>query len=534
MGKRAAELILIFIILALGAFAYLNSLLGAFIWDDAALIVTNPHIRDLGYIPRLFMENVYHQDMIGRFYRPVLMAAFALDYKSWGLEPFGYHLTNVLIHLVNAVLVFNIILLVFRRKSLAFLTAVFFVLHPVQTEAVTYISGRADPLSAFFCLVSLMFFIERSLPGGGHHRFGRSYYALSTVFFIFGLLTKESAAFLPFIFILYEACFRKFRFSDLFKYIPFAAVLCVYAFVRHMALLNVKDVSMVGDFAPLFNRLLTIPPVIVTYIRLLFFPAGLHMERSDFLFDPVASFLDPRFISSSLFLIAFGIAIWLIRRRSSPVLFGFTWFILSLLPVLNIRPINAFSAEHWLYFPSIGFFLGASAAFLGALNFKPLKPYIVCFLIVICAILGALTVKQNYVWRSSVILYKYTLRFSPQSARVHANLGVAYFNLRLYKEAEAEYLEAIRLDPFSRYTFFHYLNLGVLYGAMGQEGKALSAYEKAIAITPDMPLAYMFTGNIYHRRGDFKTARKFWNRALEINPAYTAVEEKLIKTKGKW
>ncbi len=528
MGKRTAELILILIILALGAFAYLNSLLGAFIWDDAALIVTNPHIRDLGYIPRLFMENVYHQDMIGRFYRPVLMAAFALDYKSWGLEPFGYHLTNVLIHLVNAVLVFNIILLIFRRKSLAFLTAVFFVLHPVQTEAVTYISGRADPLSAFFCLVSFMFFIERSASGGG--RSGRSYYAASTVFFIFALFTKESAAILPFIFILYEACFRKFRLKDLYRYIPFAAVLCVYALVRHIALLNVKNISMVSDFAPLFNRLLTIPPVIVTYIRLLFFPAGLHMERSDFLFNPVVSFFDPRLISSSLFLIAFGIAMWLIRRRSSSVLFGFAWFMLSLLPVLNIRPINAFAAEHWLYFPSIGFFLGASAAFLGALNFKPFRPYIVSLLIVICAILGVLTIRQNCVWRDPVIFYKYTLRFSPQSARVHTNLGVAYFNLKLYKEAEREYLEAIRLDPFSRHTFFHYLNLGVLYGAMGQEDKALSAYENAIVVTPDMPWAYRFTGNIYYRRGDFKTARKFWNRALEINPAYTAAEESAIGT----
>jgi len=101
---------------------------------------------------------------------------------------------------------------------------------------------------------------------------------------------------------------------------------------------------------------------------------------------------------------------------------------------------------------------------------------------------------------------------------------VAYFNLKLYKEAEKEYLEAIRLDPFSRHTFFHYLNLGVLYGAMGQEDKALSAYENAIVLTPDMPLAYRFTGNIYYRRGDLRTARKFWNRALELNPACTAEE----------
>ncbi|MDP2943632.1 MAG: tetratricopeptide repeat protein, partial [Candidatus Omnitrophota bacterium] len=516
MGKRTADLILIFIVLILGATVYLNSLLGTFIWDDVPLIVTNLHIRDLGYIPRLFLENIYHQDMMGRFYRPVLMAAFALDYKSWGLDPFGYHFTNVLIHLSNAVLVFNIILLLFGRRPLAFLTAVFFILHPVQTEAVTYISGRADPLAAFFCLVSFMFFIEHFPSGDGVSK--RLYYAASILFFVFGLLTKEVTAFLPFIFILYEACSGKFRAKALYKYIPLAAVLCVYAFIRHIALLNVKNVSIVSDFTPLFSRLLTIPSVIVTYFKLLLFPAGLHMERSDFLLDPVVSFLDPRFIISSVFLITFGIVIWLIRNRSKPVFFGFLWFILSLLPVLNIRPINAFVAEHWLYFPSIGFFMAASAIFLGALNLKPLRPYIISFLIIICAFLGALTIRQNYVWRDPVIFYKYTLRFSPQSARVHTNLGVAYSNLKLYKEAEKEYLEAIRLDPFSRHTFYHYLNLGALYDAMEKEDKALSTYEKAIAINPNLPLAYRFMGNICYRRGKYQEAIKFYKKAAEITP----------------
>ena len=515
MGKRTTDLILIFIILVLGAIVYLNSLLGTFIWDDIPLIVTNLHIRDIGYIPRLFTENIYHQDMIGRFYRPVLMAAFALDYKSWGLEPFGYHLTNFLLHLANAVLIFNIVLLIFGRRSLAFLTALFFVLHPVQTEAVAYISGRADPLSAFFCLVSLMFFIEHFGRDGSSKRL---YYAASALFFVFGLLTKEIVALLPFIFILYEACFGKFRLKGLYKYIPFAGILCAYAFVRHIALLNVKNVSLVSDFSPLFSRLLTIPSVVVTYFKILLFPVGLHMERSDFVLDPVVSLPDPRFIISSIFLIAFGIVLWLIRKRHKAVLFGFLWFILSLLPVLNISPINAFVAEHWLYFPSVGFFLAASYIFLGAFNFRSIRLCILSFLIVICALLGVLTIRQNYVWRDPVIFYKYTLRFSPQSARVHTNLGVAYSNLKLYKEAEREYLEAIHLDPFSRHTFYHYLNLGALYDATGKEDEALSTYEKAIAINPSLPLAYRFTGNIYYRRGKYQEAIKFYKKATEITP----------------
>lgn len=516
--KRSSQLVLILAIVILGAFVYLNALLGTFIWDDVALIVTNLHIRDLGYIPRLFAENIYHQDMIGRFYRPLLMSTFALDYEYWGLDPFGYHLTNICLHLANAVLIFNIILLIFGRRPLAFLTALFFVLHPVQTEAVTYISGRADPLAAFFCLVSFMFFIEHFGRDGVSRRL---YSAVSVLFFTFGLLTKETVAFFPFILILYEASFGKerFKFKDLYKYLPIAGVICVYALVRHIALLNVRNISIVGDFVPLFNRLLTIPAVVVAYFKLLLFPAGLHMERSDFLLDPVISFLDPRFIASSVFIIALGMVIWLVRKRSKPIFFGSIWFILSLLPVLNIRPINAFVAEHWLYFPSIGFFLAASAVFLGALDLKSIRLCILSFLIVICVMLGALTIRQNYVWRNPVIFYKYTLRFSPQSARVHTNLGVEYLNLKLYKEAEKEYLEAIRLDPFGKHTFYHYLNLGLLYDRSGKEDMALKTYEKAAKINPNLPLAYRFAGNIYSRRGKYQDAIKFYKRATEITPS---------------
>ncbi len=516
-SKAPQSLIMSAAIFILGGLVYLNSLLNLFVWDDVILVLGNLHIRNLAYIPRLFIENIYHQEMTGCFYRPILISTFALDFRFWGLEPFGYHLTNIILHLSTSVLVYYFISRIVNSQKIAFLTALFFVLHPIQTEAVTYISGRADLLAAFFCISSLVFFSEY-LRGGGWTR--RLYYAASVLCFLLGLLSKETAAIFPLVFILYESCFgdKKFKLKDLVKYLPIAGVLCAYVFIRSELLANVKNASLVGDYVSLSGRLLSIPPVIMTYLKLLVFPVNLHMERMDYVFDYPASFFDHRVIVSALFLSLIGIFIWLNRKRSRVVFFGFFWFILNLLPVLNIVPINAFVAEHWLYLPSIGFFLIAATVCAKLLEFKYLKLYITVILIDIFLFFGALTIRQNYVWRNPVTFYRYTLKYSPQSARLHTNLGIIYFDLKLYKEAESEYLEALRIQPVGPGAAYTCINLGTLYDALDKKGEAVKAYKRAIELMPGNPLPYNYAGQFYYMQGKYKEAIKLYKKSVELAP----------------
>jgi len=508
----------VLVIVISGILSYLNSLLNPFIWDDVHLVSANLHIRNLSYIPRLFFENVYHQDMIGKFYRPVLMSSFSLDYHLWGPDPFGYHVSNILIHLGNALLVYGLIRLIFRRELLAFLTAMLFVLHPVQTEAVTYISGRGDPLAAFFCLLSLYFFIAYA-DFSGYRR--RLYFGASALAFLLALFSKESATILPLVLIFYEACFRRdgLRGKRSAKYATYFAILLIYGIIRYFVLLDVKDTMMAGKFLPLLDRFYLIPPIIVIYLKLLLWPVGLHMERSDFLFDRPQYFFDHRVIFALLLLTIVTAIVWSGRKRHKEVFFGFGWFLLSLTPFLNIIPINAFIAEHWLYFPSIGFFLLASSLIISFFRFDSIKLCTASFIIVVLAMLGTLTIGQNYIWRSPVAFYKYTLKFSPKSTRLRINLGTEYFNLGLYKDSERELKAALAAEPAGLYVHSAYINLGSALYWQGKKKEAFEAYDKAIQANPVSPLGYWYMANTFFLDGQTKKAIEFYRKTVGLTPS---------------
>lgn len=514
MFRRLSALVIVIS----GAISYLSSLLNPFIWDDVHLVSANLHIRNLSYIPRLFLENVYHQDMIGKFYRPVLMGSFSLDYHLWGPDPFGYHVTNILIHIGNALLVYGLIRLIFRRELLAFLTAMLFVLHPVQTEAVTYISGRGDPLAAFFCLLSLYFFISYA-DFGGYRR--KLYFGASVLSFLLALFSKESSAILLPVLIFYEACFRRegLKGKRSAKYAAYLAVLLIYGITRYFVLLDVKDTMLVGRFLPLLNRLYLIPPIIVTYLKLLLWPAGLHMERSDFLFGRPQYIIDHRVIFAFLLLTAVAAIIWSQRKRHKEIFFGFGWFLLALLPFLNIIPINAFVAEHWLYFPSIGFFLLASSLIIGLFRFDSIKLCVASFIIVVLGVLGMLTVRQNYIWRNPVAFYKYTLEFSPASTRLRINLGTEYFNRGLYKDAERELKAALVAEPAGLYVHSAYINLGSSLYWQGKKKEAFEAYDNAIKADPVSPLGYWYMANTFFLDGQTQKAIEFYRRTVALAPS---------------
>ena len=516
-SRDISSFIAVAVILFAGAATYVNSLLNPFIWDDIALIVRNFHIGDLGYVPRLFLEGSYHQDIMGNFYRPLLMASFALDFRYWALEPFGYHLVNLFLHLSNALLVYCLVWLLSKKKTVPFLAALLFAVHPVHTEAVTYISGRGDPLAAFFSLLSLLCFIKFTGQEGVRKT---AFYIVSVVFFAIAVFTKESALVLPAFFALYSACFAedKPRFSSAVSYMPLLAVMALFLYIRHLALAGIGDAGSYISTMPLSCRLLTAPAVIVEYIKILVVPAGLHMERMDFLYNPVASVMDPRFLIPSVFIVSSALALVFWHKRPKMLLFGTAWFMMGLLPFINIIPINAFVAEHWLYFPSIGFFIAVSVLLDRLAQFKSIKLCVKAFIAVLVLMLSALTIKQNHIWGDPVSFYKYTLAYSPESSRLHTNLGIEYFNRGFFDKAESEYMESLRLEPDGKNTVYHLLNLAALYYHQGREDEAFDAYKKAIAADPLVPVTYANLGDIYYRKGKYKDSVSMFRKALEIAP----------------
>ncbi|MBU1912055.1 MAG: glycosyltransferase family 39 protein, partial [Candidatus Omnitrophica bacterium] len=254
--KITARTHILFIALII-VIVFSNSLKNNFAWDDKFLIVNNPHIKDPVYISRIFNNQLYEGDgMHSNFYRPVQLFSFMIDYCIWKLNPFGYHLTSLLLHIVNSALVYIIILAISASPYMAFITASLFSIAPAISGITFYTPARSDLLMALFLFLSIWFFIRYTQKGKG------LLYALSVISFGLSLGCKEMAVMLPFLLAL--EIFRNPK-KDKAPYkllFPYLAVLLVYALLRATIFNFAKGANAVIDLSfpatlPLWVRLLT-------------------------------------------------------------------------------------------------------------------------------------------------------------------------------------------------------------------------------------------------------------------------------------
>lgn len=408
-------------IIVLGILAYRSSLFGDFVLDDLTLVVINLHIRDLSNAAQLFFENIgagIGQQVSSAFYRPLQILSYAVDHRFWGLNYAGYHLTNVVLHILAALSVFQFTRMITRKETLSFFAAAVFAVHPANTEAVSYISGRADPLSALFvflCLICYIKYLDTS---------DVKYYILFPLCYFCALMSRESGLMLPAYILLYHFSFRRevTRKLALKLAYPLLAVTAVYLLMRSVAL-N----SMLPHYhaAALPERLAGFFAAFAGYIRILFMPYGLHMEYG----RKVFYFNDPRVIIG---LLLFALCVYFIfnRRKARGEAFFFAaWFIAGLIPVSNIFPMGAYMAEHWLYLPSVGFYAVIASAVV-----RLPKAAAVALSAVILLGLTAATAKHNRYWADPEVFYTRTLEYSPDSARIRTYLDIHNELKRLEKK----------------------------------------------------------------------------------------------------
>ena len=539
------------------AIVYGNSVKNEFVFDDRHLVEKNLFIRDSENLPMLFKTGLHHFENVfqgeGTFYRPMIGVTYMIDYFLYALDPFGYHLSNILWHVFAAFLVYILIRLIFREFIIGAVTSVFFLIHPVQTEAVTYISGRADLVVTVFILLYLVFF-ALDLQKARRSDFLTLEFIISNLALLFAFLSKEiSMIALPLallVFYMYRNREGKSKQPNfLYPYIAsFIVLLLIYFKFRSNAL---------GDWTyerlplPLAERIMSTILVIPEYFRILLFPFGLHMERTVTL---PSSFLDLRLLSSFLFLLAICAIAIIYSKKSQGIFFGTTWVLVSIFPFLNIIPLNAAMAEHWLYIPLIGFsFLAAyiMRTVYRKINGKFLKAASILFFCTIMSVYGVLTVRQNTYWRDGVTFYERTLAFSPGSIRcignlaniytdrgehkkavdlfrkgidanpkeyqLYNNLANVYANTGDYRQAEETLLAAIKINPKAS---FPYNNLGVIYEEQGKTASAEDAYKNAIRLDDNFYEAYYNLGTLLYQQGRIKEAKEHLARVEDINPGY--------------
>ena len=433
------------------AVAYLNSFRGVFQYDDYNVIVDNGGVHAWGaYLAGL-----------PRGIRPFLKFTYTLNWTS-GLGLFGFHLVNAGLHAANAVMLF---LLASRvggpsvSRFAALLPALLFAVHPVQTEAVTYISGRSVSLMAFFYLGSLLAWLR------GRERGSRLLlYAASPALFLLAVASKEVALTLPFALLLCGAARRDgtgWVETLRAQAVHWVLLLALAAlFLSHVGYGRLLEACFAIRGAS--ANLLTQVHGIGYLLSRLVMPHALNIDPD----LPVHAVGSPVPLPGALLLAALLAAgiVGLIKR--SPAGFGILWFFLHLVPTNSFIPRLDVANEPQLYLASWGLFLAVAAGADLLREKRGARRVTTAVAAVLVVALGALTVSRNAVYRSEVALWEDSVRRSPGKARGWNNLGYAYEQAGRFRDAEAAYLRALRVDPG------HPLARGNLRGVRGRTDPA--------------------------------------------------------------
>lgn len=472
-------------IFAFGLAAYANCFSNQFLYDDEHYVQKNPYIRDFSHWKELLTQNVgAGVQRPDNFYRPMQMLAYTAVYQLGGLDVFGFHLLNFLLHIANAFLVYLLVYLLLKNEEAAFAASLLFAVHPIHTEAVTYMNGTADPLGAFFGLLTLLLYLRSSG--------GKGFYAASLLCLAAALLSKETMVVLPVLIIVLdifrgESPLRKWK-----TYVPYFALFGIYMTLRCTVFNFTQSLNLFQESniytQNLHYRLFTFLASLGEYYTLLLMPLDLKYDR------PLTIFLspwDPPVLCSMLLLL---LLVWLAWRslRGERVLFlGIAWFFLALGPVSGIIPINGVTMEHWLYFPSIGAFL-----IVGYLLTKLNRNMSLILLLAAALLLTWRTTIRNRDWSDPITFYTKILQHNPSVARVRNNLAMAYTHEGRPDLAEEQYRMAIALED--RYPETHH-NLGLLYANKGMIREAIAEFEKALAINPNFFHSRRVLDEIYRK-----------------------------------
>lgn len=463
----------ILIIVAAVFMVYLNALRNDFVFDDKFLCVENEIIRDVKNIPKIFGSEFQISETNTGFYRPLVILSLLVDYQIWGLTSVGFHLTNIILHLLTVILIYFFVLNLFKDGRVSFWASLLFAIHPVHASNIAWISGRGDVLCALFYMLSLFLFIKS----------GKSvlYFLGSLISFFFALISKEMAASLPLIIALYLFCFQekeegKSRWPGFLQQcLPYFLVLFVYFLIRAFVIGQAIKHVLIAEELP--YRMMTMADVVVKYIGLLIFPAQLNIF---YLTSLITTIINSQFIFAAFLIVTILVIAIKLYNRHRGIFFAVFWFFITLIPISNIIPLPlTMMTEYWIYIPSIGFCI-----LIGLIVIKITLWQRGAFLL-LCGFLlaGSLTIISiNRTWRNELIFYTRMTTYAPQYFLGHYNLGNAYFKMSKNDLAIQEYKKAIELNPDYMST---YINLGGVYNIQHSFDEAIALFKKALEINPD-------------------------------------------------
>jgi len=560
------------IILCLGLAIYSNTIQVPFVFDDEYYIELNPAVHDFRcFLEPSLVEQWIAQGRLDQNFRTRRVAVLSLAVNYWlhGFNVQGYHLFNLCLHLSNSLLLYWLVLLTLRTPLFmrmltpergkrsgppaALLVALFFVAHPVQTEAVTYICQRFTSMATLFYLLALDLFIawrldpvRPPLAEGAGRVGGRTYrpalYGLAVASTLLAMFSKEIAFTLPLMIVVYDVMFfGKFAAKRLWSVLPFLATMAIIPAITLGEGANFEDMARLstaftknGADNEALTYLFTQFRVIITYLRLLLVPIN---QNLDYDFARSAGFFQAPVLASFAFLTllsAVGIYFYWRSVRLPDgqggwhrlLAFGICWFFLTLSVESTIIPLKDVLFEHRLYLPSVGFLLAglAGLSILRARQTRGRSTGMICLLLSILAVMALATYARNDLWRDPIALWEDSARKSPDKFRPHYNLGKEYVKNDLFVEAEQEFLRAVEIDDQKAKA---QMSLGALYVRVGQPARAIAYLERAASLDQYNPDIYHNFGIAYYGTGDYRAAARAFQQVLALNPSDQDARQRL-------
>ena len=546
------------VLILLGAIVYSNTFNVPFILDDETQIVRNPVIKDPKFIlDPLKLKHDHHdfpnsQDYQGISRNRIIgYITFAVNYNINDLDVAGYHFVNLVIHVINSLLIYYLLIITFKTtyfmdatgedhlntcilyNVISFFAAALFIVHPVQTQAVTYIVQRFTSLATTFYVLSFVLYAKFRLSGSTPKAV--IYYLLSIMSAALAMMTKEISFTLPVLIALYEFILCNGDFKKRLLYVaPFSLTMLIIPInliqTGYLSGNFINSVSMAAQETTEISRfdyLITQFRVVITYIRLLFIPVW---QNIDYDYTIFRSLIDVQVFTSLLFhLLIICIAIYLVIRGRNKqngyallISFGVFWFYIANSVESSIIPIRDVIFEHRIYLPSIGFFIAIVTAVVSIRHTNIIShTYInklMLFFTSIIVIFAVMTYSRNTLWQDEVGLWKDVVSKSPSKSRPYNMLGMSYYKKGLYEDAIRSYKKAIEIKP--DYYDAHN-NLGIAFIKTGRFEEGTREIQTAYA------KGHYDAGRYYIEKGQYENAIREFKLAIKGMPYYAEAHNDL-------
>ena len=515
LRSHAGSLALVAVLL-LTIIVFSNSVQNGFIntWDDDVYILDNDYIRDFSLQGiRSIFTTFYAAN-----YHPFTTLSWAIEYRLFGLNPSAYHATNLAFHLLNTILVFRLILLLTRRTEAATIVALFFAIHPLHVESVSFLSQRKDVLYAAFYLgsvISYIHFIKKD------EKF--LFMIMSLLFFLFSLLSKSMAVTLPLLLLLVDYYLKRpFTRKGAYQKIPFFVLSLIFGIVAILSQKAYGAITHLPSFS-LLEKIFLVSYSFVFYIFKLFAPFNLsamyyYPTKSPGGMLPLEYYMAP---------VVIALIIWGVLRTDNfrkELILGLGFYLITISLVLQVIPVgSAIVAERYTYVPYIGLFLiigqFCSAVVSNAWQAsKNIKLPLLVILIAYTVFLSVATWHRNKVWQDSFTLWSDVIQKNPVVSVAYYNRGVGKFNLKDYQGAINDYNKTIQLQPDYAEA---YHNRGEAKVQLQDYAGAIEDLTTAIALKPQYADAYFTRAKAKNKLKDYEGAIDDFTKTLDLKPDQT-------------